>query len=183
MFGGIGLTGRASGLYNQTWTWDGTDWSLRGGSTAPAVLIPVPSPVSVPPVLPCKSRSRRHPAKRSPAPVRMRRIDPGQLRRRLRIRERGPGAERRMHPARSRAPGSSRPEPPQWLAMGDVDDIRIEVLEDHEDADVRAMLVDLALVEQGHFDHPPETAEQLTERLRPAPHFRGDNHVLVARAS
>ena len=67
--------------------------------------------------------------------------------------------------------------------MGDVDDIRIETLEDHEDADVRAMLVDLALVEQGHFDHPPETAKQLTERLRPAPHFRGDNHVLVARAS
>ena len=65
--------------------------------------------------------------------------------------------------------------------MGELDDIRIETLEDHEDADVRAMLVDLALVEQGHFDHPPETAEQLTERLRPAPHFLGDNHVLVAR--
>jgi GNAT superfamily N-acetyltransferase len=67
--------------------------------------------------------------------------------------------------------------------MGELDDIRIETLEDHEDADVRAMLVDLALVEQEHFDHPPETPEQLTERLRPAPHFRGDNHVLVARAS
>ena len=53
VFGGIGLTGHASGLYNQTWTWNGTDWSLRGGSTAPAVSIPVPSPVSVPPVLPC----------------------------------------------------------------------------------------------------------------------------------
>lgn len=67
--------------------------------------------------------------------------------------------------------------------MGYLDDVRIEVLEDHEDADVRAMLVDLALVEQRHFDHPPETADQLSERLRPAPHFRGDNHVLVARAS
>jgi ribosomal protein S18 acetylase RimI-like enzyme len=67
--------------------------------------------------------------------------------------------------------------------MGDPDGIRIEILEDHEDADVRAMLVDLALVEQRHFDHPPESAEQLTERLRPAPHFRGDNHVLVARGS
>jgi ribosomal protein S18 acetylase RimI-like enzyme len=67
--------------------------------------------------------------------------------------------------------------------MGDPDDIRIEILDDHEDADVRAMLVDLALVEQRHFDHPPESAEQLTERLRPAPHFRGDNHVLVARGS
>jgi ribosomal protein S18 acetylase RimI-like enzyme len=66
--------------------------------------------------------------------------------------------------------------------MGDLDDIRIESLEDHEDAEIRAMLVDLALVEQRHFEHPPETAEQLTERLRPSPHFRGDNHVLVARA-
>jgi GNAT superfamily N-acetyltransferase len=66
--------------------------------------------------------------------------------------------------------------------MGDFDDIRIETLEDHEDADVRAMLVDLALVEQRHFDHPPETADQLTARLRPSPHFQGDNHVLVARA-
>ncbi|HEY6469814.1 MAG TPA: kelch repeat-containing protein [Candidatus Dormibacteraeota bacterium] len=53
VFGGIGLNGRANGLYDQTWTWDGSDWSLRGGSTAPAVTIPVPSPVSVPPVLPC----------------------------------------------------------------------------------------------------------------------------------
>jgi hypothetical protein len=53
VFGGIGLTGHATGLYNQTWTWDGSGWTLRGGSTAPAVSIPLPSPVSVPPVLPC----------------------------------------------------------------------------------------------------------------------------------
>ncbi len=55
IFGGIGFNGPASGLYNQTWTWDGTDWSLRGGSTAPAVTIPVPSPVSVPPATPCNT--------------------------------------------------------------------------------------------------------------------------------
>jgi Galactose oxidase, central domain len=55
IFGGSGFSGHAGGLYNQTWTWDGSDWSLRGGSTSPAVTIPVPSPVSVPPALPCNS--------------------------------------------------------------------------------------------------------------------------------
>jgi GNAT superfamily N-acetyltransferase len=67
--------------------------------------------------------------------------------------------------------------------MGDLDDLRIEILEEHEDAEVRAMLVDLALGEQRHFDHPVESPEQLTERLRPSPHFTGDNHILIARAS
>ncbi len=62
VFGGIGLTGRASGLYNQTWTWNGTDWSLRGGSSGPAYSIPVPSPVSVPPALRCKSPQPLPPA-------------------------------------------------------------------------------------------------------------------------
>lgn len=66
--------------------------------------------------------------------------------------------------------------------MGDLDGLRIEILEEHEDAEVRAMLVDLALGEQKHFDHPIESPEQLTERLRPSPHFTGDNHILVARA-
>ena len=49
VFGGFGLTARADGLYDQTWTWDGTNWSMRGGSASPSVSIPVPSPVSVPP--------------------------------------------------------------------------------------------------------------------------------------
>ncbi|HVC41687.1 MAG TPA: GNAT family N-acetyltransferase [Candidatus Saccharimonadales bacterium] len=65
--------------------------------------------------------------------------------------------------------------------MGDPDDIRIETLEDHEDAEVRAMLVDLALTEQRHFDHPEETAEQLSGRLSTSPRFTGENHILVAR--
>jgi hypothetical protein len=55
LFGGIGTTSRASGVYDQTWVWDGSDWTLRGGSTSPAVTIPVPSPVSVPPSLPCNA--------------------------------------------------------------------------------------------------------------------------------
>jgi putative acetyltransferase len=65
--------------------------------------------------------------------------------------------------------------------MGDLDDVRIDILEDHDDPEVRAMLVDLALGEQPHYQHPTETPEELTERLSPAPHFLGDNHILVAR--
>ena len=53
LFGGSGTTKNESGLYDQTWTWDGSDWTLRGGSTGPAVTIPVPSPISVPPSSPC----------------------------------------------------------------------------------------------------------------------------------
>lgn len=53
-FGGFGTTKRATGLYDQTWTWDGSNWALRAGSAGPAVKIPVPSPVSVPPAYPCE---------------------------------------------------------------------------------------------------------------------------------
>jgi hypothetical protein len=55
VFGGLGLSGQASGLYNQTWTWNGSNWALRGGSTSAAVSIPEPSPVSIPPALPCNT--------------------------------------------------------------------------------------------------------------------------------
>ena len=65
--------------------------------------------------------------------------------------------------------------------MGEIDDVRIEALDDHEDAQVRAMLVDLALAEQEHFDHPEETPEQLKARLSTSPTFSGENHILVAR--
>jgi ribosomal protein S18 acetylase RimI-like enzyme len=65
--------------------------------------------------------------------------------------------------------------------MGEVDDVRIETLDDHHDAQVRAMLVDLALAEQEHFDHPEETSEQLNARLSTSPTFSGENHILVAR--
>jgi putative acetyltransferase len=67
--------------------------------------------------------------------------------------------------------------------MGDPDDVRITVLEDYEDAAVKAMLVDLALGEQDHFDHPQETSEQLSARLATAPGFTGENHILVARSA
>jgi ribosomal protein S18 acetylase RimI-like enzyme len=67
--------------------------------------------------------------------------------------------------------------------MGEIDDVRIEALDDHEDAQVRAMLVDLALAEQEHFDHPEETPEQLKARLSTSPTFSGENHILVARTS
>ena len=65
--------------------------------------------------------------------------------------------------------------------MGEDDGVRIETLDDHEDAEVRAMLVDLALAEQEHFDHPEETSEQLKARLRTSSTFSGENHILVAR--
>ena len=54
MFGGAGATSRATGLYDQTWTWNGSDWTRRGGSEGPSVTIPVPSPASIPPGLPCE---------------------------------------------------------------------------------------------------------------------------------
>jgi hypothetical protein len=54
MFGGYGVTSRETGLYDQTWTWDGSDWTQRGGAVGPSVTIPVPSPISVPPGLPCE---------------------------------------------------------------------------------------------------------------------------------
>jgi len=67
--------------------------------------------------------------------------------------------------------------------VGDLDDIRIGVLTDHEDTQVQAMLVELATAEQEHFDHPQETPEQLKARLSTAPRFTGENHILVARAA
>lgn len=53
LFGGLGEAATASGLYDQTWTWDGSTWTMRGGSAGPRIIIPIPSPVSVPPSLPC----------------------------------------------------------------------------------------------------------------------------------
>jgi len=52
-FGGFGSNKFAGGLYDQTWTWDGTAWTLRAGSAGPTVTIPIPSPVAVPPIAPC----------------------------------------------------------------------------------------------------------------------------------
>ena len=45
------------------------------------------------------------------------------------------------------------------------------------------MLVDLAVAEQRHYDHPEESSEQLSERLSTSPRFSGENHILVARTS
>jgi len=50
-----------------------------------------------------------------------------------------------------------------------------------EDPEVAALLVDLALDEQEHFAHPHETREEVERRLRVAPTFTGENHLLVAR--
>lgn len=47
--------------------------------------------------------------------------------------------------------------------------------------EVAALLVDLTLQEQEHFDHPPETRAEVERRLRVAPEFTGENRLLVAR--
>jgi GNAT superfamily N-acetyltransferase len=49
------------------------------------------------------------------------------------------------------------------------------------DPDVSAMLVDLTLAEQDHYDHPRETREEVERRLRVEPTFTGENHLLIAR--
>jgi ribosomal protein S18 acetylase RimI-like enzyme len=58
--------------------------------------------------------------------------------------------------------------------------IRVEELSG-DDPEVAAMLVDLTLDEQEHYDHPPETRDQVESRLQVAPRFSGENHLFVAR--
>jgi GNAT superfamily N-acetyltransferase len=60
------------------------------------------------------------------------------------------------------------------------DGIRVEELSG-DDPDVAAMLIDLSLDEQEHYDHPPESRGQVERRLRVAPGFTGENHLFVAR--
>ena len=65
--------------------------------------------------------------------------------------------------------------------MGD-DGIRIELLADTNDPAVRALLVDLAIEEQGKYDHPRQSAEQIEHGMPPLRQFfTGENHILVAR--
>ncbi len=60
--------------------------------------------------------------------------------------------------------------------------MRIERLAVVEDAEVRAMLAELTLGEQDHYDHPRQTAAEVSLGTSlPAPHFTGENHLLVAR--
>ena len=60
------------------------------------------------------------------------------------------------------------------------EEIRIDELAG-EDPEVAALLVDLTLQEQDHYTHPRETREEVERRLRAAPTFTGENHLLVAR--
>ncbi len=57
---------------------------------------------------------------------------------------------------------------------------RIEEMSGH-DPEVAAMLVDLTLAEQVHYDHPRESRVEVERRLRVEPRFSGENHLLVAR--
>jgi ribosomal protein S18 acetylase RimI-like enzyme len=60
------------------------------------------------------------------------------------------------------------------------EDYRIEEMSGH-DPEVAAMLVDLTLGEQVHYDHPRESRAEVERRLRVEPSFTGENHLLVAR--
>jgi len=60
----------------------------------------------------------------------------------------------------------------------------IEAVSGEVGDDLRAMLIDLIDGDQdAHPGHPRETREELAARLRPAPRFSGENHILVARAA
>lgn len=59
-------------------------------------------------------------------------------------------------------------------------EITVEELSGH-DPEVAALLVELTLDEQEHFDHPRETRDEVVRRLRVEPTFVGENHLLVAR--
>ncbi len=69
LFGGFAAGAHASGLYDQTWTWDGTTWTMRGGSKGPSVPIPIPSPVSLPPGPPCSPLAEPANMPGTPAPA------------------------------------------------------------------------------------------------------------------
>jgi ribosomal protein S18 acetylase RimI-like enzyme len=59
---------------------------------------------------------------------------------------------------------------------------RIEPLRDPSDQVVHRMLVALGLEEQARYDHPLESAAELSARTGPVePRFVGENIVLVAR--
>jgi ribosomal protein S18 acetylase RimI-like enzyme len=66
----------------------------------------------------------------------------------------------------------------------DVSDISISVLDDAGDPQVRALLTELTLDEQEHYDHPRLSREDVEESYdHIAQHFVGENHVFVARNS
>ncbi|MDQ2959512.1 MAG: GNAT family N-acetyltransferase [Candidatus Dormibacteraeota bacterium] len=59
-------------------------------------------------------------------------------------------------------------------------EIRIEEMAGDDPA-VTAMLVDLTLDEQDHYEHPRETRAEVERRMRISPTFTGHNRLLVAR--
>lgn len=62
--------------------------------------------------------------------------------------------------------------------------VAVELLPADRLGEGRALLLDLLMAEQEHFDHPPQTRHQLDRGLpRPSPTFRGENHIFVGRAA
>ncbi len=61
--------------------------------------------------------------------------------------------------------------------------VAIEPLADDRLDEARGLLLDLLVSEQDHFDHPRLTRSELDQSLPLAqPTFRGENHLVVARA-
>lgn len=60
--------------------------------------------------------------------------------------------------------------------------VDIALLSDPQDAQVKELLVELALDEQAAYDHPQHSREAIAASTGPiAPSFKGENHVFVAR--
>jgi ribosomal protein S18 acetylase RimI-like enzyme len=60
--------------------------------------------------------------------------------------------------------------------------LRIETLQRLDDPEVLRMLVELGLEDQGRYDHPQETRDEIAGRTGPLEsHFRGENVAFVAR--
>ena len=59
--------------------------------------------------------------------------------------------------------------------------MRVAELDDHDEASVHELLVDLTLDEQRFYTHPQESRDDVARRLRVSPRFEGENHFLIAR--
>jgi hypothetical protein len=53
LFGGFGAADHEQGLFDQTWTWDSSEWSMRAGTEGPSVRIDIPQPGVEPPISTC----------------------------------------------------------------------------------------------------------------------------------
>jgi hypothetical protein len=60
LFGGETFNGPGVAINDSTWIWDGARWLQRGGG--PAVAVPTPKPLQIPPSTPCLTPATKPPA-------------------------------------------------------------------------------------------------------------------------